>query len=164
MPYANNNGVKIHYEVEGQGPPLVLQHGLTGELNTWRLFGYTDTLRKEHNLILIDARGHGKSDKPHTIEAYTSESMTGDIAVVLDELGIEKTKYWGYSMGSIIGFQLPRHYPNRFSSLVLGGMSPNPDHSKEEKAGMENTRIFVETCYREGADSAYRRWGCGRHG
>ena len=99
------------------------------------------------------ARAHGKSEKPHEAESYTPETMTGDIVAVLDELGVEKTIYWGYSMGSIIGFQLPRLHPTRFTSLLLGGMSASRE-SARERAGWENTRIFIETGHREGADSA----------
>jgi pimeloyl-ACP methyl ester carboxylesterase len=154
MSYADNNGVKIHYEVEGNGPPIILQHGITGEINIWRLRGYTDELKKEHKLILIDARGHGKSDKPRETAAYAPEAMTGDIIKVLDDLGVEKTRYWGYSMGSMIGFQLLRLHPQRFTSLILGGMSANLHHSNEERVGEDNTRIFIEKAFREGVDSA----------
>ena len=64
MPYADNQGVRIYYEVEGQGPPLVLGHGGSYTLEMWREWGYTDGLRDEHQLILLDFRGHGRSDKP----------------------------------------------------------------------------------------------------
>jgi hypothetical protein len=70
LPYANNNGVKIYYEVEGEGPPLVLGHGLSGTLNHWWRLGYVDALRHDFRLILFDARGHGRSDKPHESSAY----------------------------------------------------------------------------------------------
>lgn len=65
MPYVNNEGVRIYYEVEGQGPPLVLIAGLTGNLKTWRLYGYVKELKGDYRLILLDPRGHGDSDKPH---------------------------------------------------------------------------------------------------
>ena len=79
MAYVDNSGVKIYYEVEGDGPPLILQHGVTSNLNSWRQNGYTDTLREKYTLILVDARGHGRSDKPHEVDAYKPEDMTGDI-------------------------------------------------------------------------------------
>ncbi len=106
MPYTNNDGVKIHYEVEGQGPPLILQHGVMMSINKWRVQGYTDALKDDYTLILIDARGHGKSDKLYEPEAYTIDKMAGDVIAVLNELGIGKTRYWGYSMGSLMGFQV----------------------------------------------------------
>lgn len=132
MPYNQNKDTKIHYEEIGQGPPLVLQHALTSNLNAWKQYGYTDALREEYWLILIDARGHGKSDKPLVTEAYTPEAMTGDVIAVLDDLGITKASYWGHSLGSMIGFQLLRMHPSRFNSFILGGMSPYHPQTKEE--------------------------------
>ena len=86
MPYADNNGVRIHYHVGGEGPPLVLHHGLAGDLETWRAFGYVDSLNTDYLLILMDARGHGASDKPHDPEAYAMEHRVGDVVTVLDDL------------------------------------------------------------------------------
>lgn len=71
MPHANHRGVRNHYQVEGEGPPLVLQHGFTHSLRRWYLHGYVEALREDHRLILVDARGHGSSDKPHDPSAYT---------------------------------------------------------------------------------------------
>ncbi len=65
MAYASNRGVRIHYQVEGDGPPLVLQHGLFWSVAGWSRVGYVDALKPHYRLILIDARGHGVSDKPH---------------------------------------------------------------------------------------------------
>jgi pimeloyl-ACP methyl ester carboxylesterase len=162
MSYANNNGVKIHYKVEGQGPPLVLQHGLTSDLTSWKQYGYTDALREENKLILIDARGHGRSDKPHEAEAYTPENMTGDVVAVLDDLGMEKAGYWGYSMGSMTGYRLLKTHPLRFTSLVLGGMSPYPHQSKEERAFWELIKGATKVGAQKGADaviSAFEKSG-----
>jgi pimeloyl-ACP methyl ester carboxylesterase len=58
MPYANNDGTKIHYEVDGAGPPLVLQHGFTSCIEDWFKNGYVAALRPRYRLVLIDARGH----------------------------------------------------------------------------------------------------------
>ena len=57
MPYAINQGIRIHYQVEGEGPPLVLQHGLFWSMKGWSRVGYVDALRTNYRLILIDARG-----------------------------------------------------------------------------------------------------------
>jgi pimeloyl-ACP methyl ester carboxylesterase len=125
MAFAINNGVKIHYEIEGQGPPLVMQHGLTRSLEMWRIWGYTEELKKDYQLILVDARGHGQSDKPHDPGAYTYEMFAGDYLTILDDLGINKANYFGYSMGAAIGFKsIARYALSRFSSLILGGINP----------------------------------------
>lgn len=70
MPYAANDGLRIHYEVAGSGEPLVLYHGLTGSGERWRDTGYVASLSDTYHLILIDARGHGGSDNPHDWAAY----------------------------------------------------------------------------------------------
>ena len=64
MPYANNNGVQIRYEVYGQGEPLVLIHGWPCEGRYWREFGYMPTLSGEFMVIVPDLRAHGSSDTP----------------------------------------------------------------------------------------------------
>ena len=69
MPFANNEDIQIHYEVEGAGPPVVLQHGLTSNISAWYDYGYVSALKKDYQLILISARGHGQSHKPHVPSA-----------------------------------------------------------------------------------------------
>jgi pimeloyl-ACP methyl ester carboxylesterase len=121
MPFANNNGVRIRYELEGRGPPLVLQHGFGGTLETWYETGYVEALKRDYNLILVDARGRGGSDKPHDPKAYALSIMVKDIVGILDALKIQKANYFGYSMGGRIGFRIPIFAPERFNSLILGG-------------------------------------------
>lgn len=124
MPYAKNGDIKIYYEVEGEGSPLVLHHGLTGFLESWRELGYVDALRNDYRLILMDARGHGKSDKPHNPEDYTMEHRVGDVTAILDDLDIGKAHFFGYSYGGRIGFELAKLAPERVRSLIIGGAGP----------------------------------------
>ncbi len=124
MPKVTNHGVGVHYETEGDGAPLVLQHGWSGSLEYWRDFGYTDALKKSYRLILIDARGHGKSDAPRREEDYDTEAMASDVLAVLDALKIERAHFLGYSMGGWIGFELGIRSPGRFLSMIIGGAHP----------------------------------------
>ena len=124
MPFADNAGVPIHYQVEGSGPPLVLQHGFTDSLESWAQYGYVAALRADFRVIRIDARGHGASGKPHDPAAYTLDRRTADVTVVLDVLGIAKADFWGYSMGAWIGFGMAKYAPGRVERLVLGGQHP----------------------------------------
>ncbi len=124
MPYVNNDGVKIYYALDGAGPPLVLQHGFTSCIEDWLEQGYVAALRLQHQLILIDGRGHGASDKPHDIAAYTLEHRAADVTAVLDVLSIEKAHFWGYSMGGWIGFGMAKYRPQRLAKLVIGGSHP----------------------------------------
>jgi len=124
MPYADNQSLRIHYRVEGEGPPLVLQHGFTQCIEDWYDAGYVDALKGDYLLILIDARGHGQSDKPHDSGAYALDAWVADICTVLDALGVPKAHFWGYSMGGWIGFGMAKYAPACVDRLVIGGSHP----------------------------------------
>ena len=123
MPRVDNKGISIHYRVEGNGPPLVLQHGFSDSSEIWYERGVVAALKPKYRLVLIDARGHGQSDKPHDPQSYTSEKFASDIVAVLDDLGIKTAAYWGYSRGGWIGFALARHALDRIACFVIGGAS-----------------------------------------
>ena len=128
MPYVDNRGVRIHYEVEGEGPPLVLQHGFTQSIKGWYRCGYVDALKLNYRLILIDARGHGKSDKPHERAAYAWPIGAMDILAVLDVLGIRQASVWGYSMGGRIALNALSIFPERITALIAGGATAEADN------------------------------------
>ena len=121
MPYAVNNGVRIHFEVEGNGFPLVIQHGFTDSMETWYEIGYVDALKGKHQLILVDARGHGRSDKPHSTSAYGKKVHVEDILAVLHDLKIDRVDYWGFSMGARTGYAMAQYASQRIRSMILGG-------------------------------------------
>ena len=146
MPYAENNGVRIHYGVAGAGKPLVLQHGFTESIEDWSECGYVDALQSQHRLILIDARGHGRSDKPHDPLAYSLEVRVRDVVAVLDTIGTENAHFWGYSMGGWIGFGMAQFAPERVDKLVIGGQHPFA-------RSMEHLRQMVRAGINGGADA-----------
>ena len=163
MPYVNNADVRIHYHIEGDGPDLILQHGLTNSIENWYAYGFVEELKKSYRLILIDARGHGKSDKPHDPMLYDLKLRVSDVISVMDVLSIDKAHYMGYSMGGRIGFGLIMYELDRFNSLIIGGMSadtPNTDIPPEErikvlKLGME--RYVADAEEKEGPMESMRR-------
>ena len=139
MPYVDNADVSIHYHVEGDGPPLVLQHGLTSSLQNWYAYGFVEELRKDYRLILVDARGHGLSGKPHDPKDYDLKLRVSDVLAVMDDVGVDKAHYMGYSMGGRIGFGIVMHALDRFHSLIIGGISadtPNSDNPPEERISL----------------------------
>ncbi|MCJ7551244.1 MAG: alpha/beta hydrolase [Anaerolineae bacterium] len=134
MPYANNEGVRIRYEVEGEGPPLVLHHGFGCFLETW-YDGYVEGLKGDYQLVLMDARGHGESDKPHDRESYRLALRVADVVAVLDDLGIRRAHFHGYSMGGYIGWGIAKYAPGRFLSLIIGGAGASEETWDETESG-----------------------------
>ena len=124
MPYASNKAIRIWYEIEGSGPPLVLHIGFAGWLENWMDAGYVAALRDAYRLVLLDPRGQGRSDAPHDPEAYAPSSRVGDVLAVLDAEGIGRTHFWGYSMGGHVGYALGSLAPDRVASLIIGGATP----------------------------------------
>lgn len=118
MPYIQNRGVKTFYESVGEGPPIVFMHGSFMDRTVWNHAGYIEGL-KDYRCILVDSRGSGRSDKPRTLESYTVDEYAADVIAILDNLGIRRTIYWGYSIGGILGYAVASLHPDRISALVL---------------------------------------------
>lgn len=152
MPEALHGDVRIRFSVQGEGPALVLHHGAASNRTTWLRHGYAKALREHYRLILLDARGHGQSDKPLAPEAHTLALRVGDVTTVLDTLGIARAHYLGYSMGGWIGFGLARLAPERLLSLSIGGAHPYADpafasldlgHGQDERSFIEGMELVV---------------------
>jgi pimeloyl-ACP methyl ester carboxylesterase len=124
MPFAYNGDIPIHYQVEGQGAPLVLHHGYASSAQIWRRAGYAEALGDDYTLILVEARGHGASAKPHAVGDYALRLRVGDVVAVLDAVGVPRAHFFGYSMGGWIGFGMTKYAPKRLSSLTVGGSHP----------------------------------------
>ena len=124
MPWAVNEGVRIYYEVIGRGKPLVMCHGLGDSTHGWREFGYVSAFESEWQLIMIDLRGHGQSDKPKSVDCYSSESMAKDVLAVLDVLRVHEFSFLGFSLGGWLGFSLATLASQRVKHFVVNGSHP----------------------------------------
>lgn len=110
--FFDSAGVRIRYVEEGRGEPVVLVHGYTSDIEgQWIETGVSPALSRHHRVIAFDARGHGKSGKPHDPRAYGPE-MARDVVRLLDHLGIAKAHVVGYSMGAHIVAQLLTLHPS----------------------------------------------------
>lgn len=126
MPYASNKGVKVHYQVEGSGPALLLAHGFAFSGEDWRELGYVDQLKDHYRVIMVDSRGHGESDKLYDPLAYEPVEQALDYLAVLDDLGIDRSGFWGFSHGGAIGYSMIKYAPERIAALIVGGLDPYP--------------------------------------
>jgi pimeloyl-ACP methyl ester carboxylesterase len=111
------NGLRIYYEVHGEGQPLVLVHGGTASSQAWasHLPAFT-----EHFLVFApDSRGHGRTDNPTGQLGY--RVMADDVAALVGALGLQRPLVLGYSDGGQIALELGMRYPGLARALVLGG-------------------------------------------
>lgn len=116
---------RIHYRFEGdKGAYLLLHHGLFGSHQDWYDAGYVEALRGEFRLILMDARGHGRSDHPLQPEAYRLAAMADDVVAIMNELEIRNLHFCGYSLGALVGYELLMRHPERVRIVMLAGESP----------------------------------------
>jgi pimeloyl-ACP methyl ester carboxylesterase len=132
MGFVSSNEVQIHYEVEGSGPPLLLVHGRGWSMKDWYRHGFPEALKDEFQVILMDTRGFGESDKPHDEKQYGQLQFMEDACAVLDAVGVERTHYWGYSMGGKLGWALAVNRPERLRSVVIGEYPALGDSTSDE--------------------------------
>lgn len=140
------NGIHMAYEEIGEGKPLILIHGLTGNKET--MLPFVDLLGEGRKYILVDVRGHGNSDKP---SSYTLKDHGDDIAGLIKYLGYEKADVLGYSMGSYIGLLLGEKYSDLIDHLILLASKPDGKTSSVERivkqAGYDITSINQEKMF-----------------
>lgn len=154
----SSDGVRIGYEILGQGKPLVLLHGFFGDRETWHAAGYVNVLAEQARLILIDARGHGESDAPSDSASYRMSQQVADVLAVLDALSIERAAFWGSSMGGTIGLRLLATNPNRISAFIATGAHAEtvkpPQEEVDREAELFRTRgvaPFIDHLEQQGA-------------
>lgn len=116
--FFDSNSVRIRYVEQGSGDAIVLLHGDGGTLNGWINSGVLPNLAQHYRVIALDARGSGKSGKPHEVRAYGPE-VGLDVVRLLDHLGIRRAHIVGQSMGAHVVAQLMTTHPERFITATL---------------------------------------------
>ncbi len=126
MPYTNQSGVNIYYEMVGDRskPILLMNHGLGNSVANWHSLGFVDALSEHLCLLMYDGRGFGKSEKCHLTADYHPEDLVKDITAVLDAAGVRQCHYFENSMGGVLGVIAAHSIPERFQSFILGGADP----------------------------------------
>jgi 3-oxoadipate enol-lactonase len=132
MPFASNKGVRIHYEVHGDGPPMVLVHAnpFDRRLFTYQIASFAPYFR----LIALDIRGYGRSDKPET--PFTIADMADDVLAVCAQEQVSRAIFMGVSVGSGISLLLGLDRPQLCDAIILvGGSSKGGANIEHRVAG-----------------------------
>jgi 3-oxoadipate enol-lactonase len=115
------NGKELAVEVEGEGPAVLLVHGLGGTSNFYQV--QVGALAERHTVIRVDSAGAGRSP---VADGISVESHADDLAAVLGELGISSAAVVGHSMGTLVVRSLAARYPEKVSALALLGAVREP--------------------------------------
>jgi pimeloyl-ACP methyl ester carboxylesterase len=117
MPFCHANGLRFHYQRAGEGPDVVLVHGVTGDLSIWFLCKAIQTLSARYRVTAYDLRGHGYSDVPP--DRYTSADHAADLFALMDTLGIDRATVVGHSFGGVIAMHAAVLDPGRIEAVVF---------------------------------------------
>lgn len=116
MPLIDINGTKIHYQRLGQGPAVVMIHGLLlGNMASW-YFSLASQLAARHEVLLYDLRGHGLSEL--SPGGYELGTMVDDLEILLESQGLADVSLIGHSYGAMIALQFALRHPDRVTRLV----------------------------------------------
>jgi pimeloyl-ACP methyl ester carboxylesterase len=121
--YAEVNGINLYFETHGEGRPLILLHGglMSGEM-----FGPTlPLLAERHQVVAVDLQGHGRTadiDRPIDVRL-----MAGDVAALIDHLGLDRPDIVGYSLGGGVALHTAAKYPAKVRRLVAASANIRPD-------------------------------------
>ncbi len=121
MPQALVNGVRIHYEEAGSGPPVLLIMGLGASLDWWGTL--PASLAPRFRVITFDNRGAGRSS--HPTGRYSIRQMADDALGLMDAVGMDRAHVLGYSMGGMIAQEIAIANPGRVDRLILAATGPS---------------------------------------
>ena len=138
--YVSPDGVRLHYEIDGAGPPLILHLGAGGDSGLWRAAGYTAPLAQDFSCVLFDHRGHGASDRPAGATANHPDRYVDDLVGLVGSLGLSGVCYLGWSNAVLVGLRAVQQHPGLFRALVLLG-AISPPARPEQLAAAAETRV-----------------------
>ena len=146
--YAENEGVKIHYAVLGEGPLIVMIHGFPDFWYTWRY--QMNALSGQYRVAALDLRGYNLSDKPDSIESYGMKALLSDVAAVIRAEGYEKAVIVGHDWGGAISWQFATRMPEMTEKLVilnlphLTGLTRELANNPDQQQASAYTRFFQQ--------------------
>ena len=140
MPFfVSPDAVRLHYEIEGSGPILVMHVGAGCSADVWREAGYVAPLSQSFQCVLFDHRGHGASDHPSSVEANHLDRYAEDVTALVGHLSHAGASFFGWSNGFQVGLRAADMHPGIFDSLILFGGIP-PFRTPQELAAMTPER------------------------
>ena len=148
MPMLDRDGVRLHYEVHGSGPTVLLTHGYSSSSLMWK--GQVEALSKSHQLVIWDMRGHGRSDYPEDQAAYSEDVTVADMAGLLDAVGAETAIVGGLSLGGYMSLAFHARHPQRVRALLIIDTGPGYRNDQARDGWNQNAIRTAERWERDG--------------
>ncbi|MCY3637542.1 MAG: alpha/beta fold hydrolase [Chloroflexi bacterium] len=143
MPKAEVNGIKLYYEITGEGFPLVLAHEFAGDFRSWE--PQVRYFSRRYRVITYNARGYPPSDVPADEDAYTQESEVEDLRGLMEHLGIDKAHICGLSMGGALALNFGLAHSDLAESLIIAAAgSGSTDVEGWRESVFANSRAMQE--------------------
>ncbi|WP_057915652.1 2-succinyl-6-hydroxy-2,4-cyclohexadiene-1-carboxylate synthase [Peribacillus muralis] len=151
-----SSNVTYAVEIAGNGEPLVLLHGFTGNRDTWKFL--IPMLRESYTMIMVDIIGHGMTSSPSDPGRYELGSVAGDIKHILDELHFPTASILGYSMGGRLALAFACLYPEYVETLILESASPGLATAQEREIRKQNDKKLAERIREFGMEAFVDHW------
>jgi pimeloyl-ACP methyl ester carboxylesterase len=132
----SSDGVALHYEEQGHGPPLLFIHEFAGDNRSWA--PQVNRFASQYRCITYAARGYPPSEVPTTVSAYSQERAVEDAVAVLDAAGVETAHVVGLSMGGFATLHLVLGHPDRVRSAVVAGVGYGSQPANREQFRKES--------------------------
>ncbi len=162
MPKIAVNGMNFYYQQSGQGPDVVLIHGVTGNMAIWPLINLIHDLARDFRVTYYDLRGHGYSDTPPS--GYTSADMAHDLCALHDALQLGPSYLVGHSFGAVIAAHAAVLYPQMVRGMVLSDVYfPALRELEADITAWEGWPKYVEDSAATGLEVSAENWfdlGC----
>jgi pimeloyl-ACP methyl ester carboxylesterase len=132
MPYVSVDGVRLHYEVSGEGVPLIFVHEFAGDSRSWEL--QVRFFARRYRVITYNARGYPPSDVPENPAMYSQDIAVADLRGVMKHLDIAQAHLCGLSMGGYAVLHFGLQHPEMARSLVVAGCGYGSDDPERFRA------------------------------
>lgn len=150
MAFLERGAVRLRYEDDGSGPPILLTHGYGASAEMWQ--GQVDALKDRYRIIRWDLRGHGKTECPDDLALFSQALAVEDMAALLDHLKIESAVIGGHSLGGFLSMAFNVAHPERVNALYLQACGPGFRKDQSREGWNDYARARADVLDDEGLD------------
>lgn len=142
MAYAKINGAQLHYEIQGEGAPMLFVHGLGSSGRDWEK--QVASFSGDYRILTVDLRGHGRSERP--AGPYSIAGFAADLAALLRRLDLAPVHLVGLSLGGTVALQLAADHPELIRAAVIVNSGPDlRPHTLAQRLQLLARRVLIRT-------------------